>query len=68
VVRFTLHRSAYFNWSEFLDIVNPIAQILSLAMLLHFSCGMKKEADAIAQAVGKVLDSKQDGGLEIRTA
>ncbi|RFU32918.1 hypothetical protein B7463_g3413, partial [Scytalidium lignicola] len=48
-------------------IVNPIAQILSLAMLLDFSCGMKKESEAITQAVGKVLDSKSDGGLEIRT-
>lgn len=48
-------------------IVNPMAQILSVAMLLRYSCQMTKEADAIEKAVEKVLDSKDIGGLEIRT-
>jgi 3-isopropylmalate dehydrogenase len=48
-------------------IVNPIAQILSVAMLLRYSCEMAKEAEAIEKAVEKVLDSKDIGGLEIRT-
>lgn len=48
-------------------IVNPVAQILSLALMLRYSFQMKSEADAIEKAVEKVLDSKADGGLEIRT-
>jgi 3-isopropylmalate dehydrogenase len=47
--------------------VNPVAQILSMAMMLRWSFGLKEEADAIYEAVGKVLDSKDVGGLEIRT-
>lgn len=35
---------------------NPLAQILSLAMLLRYSLGEMAAADAIAQAVGDVLD------------
>jgi len=37
-------------------IANPIAQILSAAMMLKFSCGMLDAADAIDKAVEKVLD------------
>ena len=48
-------------------VVNPVAQILSAAMMLKYSFGMTAEADAIDRAVEKVLDSKDVGGLEIRT-
>lgn len=48
--------------------VNPIAQILSLGMLLRYSCCLYKEADAIDAAVERVLNSKAIGGLEIRTS
>ncbi|MDY0300642.1 MAG: 3-isopropylmalate dehydrogenase, partial [Trichlorobacter sp.] len=37
-------------------IANPIAQILSAAMMLKYSCGMIEAADAIDNAVAKVLD------------
>lgn len=47
--------------------VNPIAQILSLAMMLRYSFCMYKEADAIDAACEKVLDAKDVGGLEVRT-
>ncbi|USW53626.1 Putative isopropylmalate dehydrogenase [Septoria linicola] len=48
-------------------LANPVAQVLSLAMMLRYSFNMHHEADIIEQAVAKVLDSKKDGGLEIRT-
>ncbi|KAK6069372.1 3-isopropylmalate dehydrogenase [Seiridium cupressi] len=48
-------------------IVNPVAQILSLAMMLRYSFLLTEEADAIEKAVSHVLDSKEAGGLEIRT-
>ena len=38
------------------DVVNPIACILSAAMMLRFSFGMPAEADAIEAAVSAVLD------------
>lgn len=38
------------------DKANPIATILSAAMMLRFSFGLEKEADAIEAAVGKTLD------------
>ena len=38
------------------DVVNPIACILSAAMMLRFSFGMAAEADAIENAVNTVLD------------
>lgn len=38
-------------------IANPIATILSCAMMLRYSFGLSAEADAIEQAVGKVLDN-----------
>jgi 3-isopropylmalate dehydrogenase len=37
-------------------IANPIAQILSAAMMLRYSLNQPKAADAIAAAVSKVLD------------
>ncbi|SFL10759.1 3-isopropylmalate dehydrogenase [Lachnospiraceae bacterium KH1T2] len=37
------------------NIANPIATILSAAMLLRFTCDLDKEADAIEEAVKKVL-------------
>lgn len=65
-------------------LANPVAQVLSLAMMLRYtypdsssgtyanpahrySFNMHREADIIEEAVAKVLDSKADGGLEIRT-
>ena len=38
------------------DIVNPTACILSAAMMLRYSFGMAEEADAIENAVSRVLD------------
>ena len=38
------------------DIVNPTACILSAAMMLRYSFGMAEEADAIENAVNRVLD------------
>jgi 3-isopropylmalate dehydrogenase len=38
------------------DIANPIATILSAAMMLRFSLDLTKEADAIDAAVQKVLE------------
>jgi isocitrate dehydrogenase len=48
-------------------IANPVATILSASMMLRYSFGLVKEAAAIEKAVEKVLDSKDIGGLEIRT-
>ncbi len=38
------------------DLANPIATILSAAMMLRFSLDLQKEADAIEKAVEAVLD------------
>lgn len=38
------------------DVANPIATILSAAMMLRFSLDLQKEADAIEEAVKKVLE------------
>jgi 3-isopropylmalate dehydrogenase len=48
-------------------IVNPVGQILSLALMLRYSFGMSHEAELVESAVRKVLDGKDIGGLEIRT-
>ena len=48
-------------------LANPVAQVLSLAMMLRYSFNMHQEADVIESAVARVLDSKDDGGLEVRT-
>ncbi|MFO7534362.1 MAG: 3-isopropylmalate dehydrogenase [Kiritimatiellia bacterium] len=37
-------------------VANPIATILSVAMMMRYSLGLPKEADAIEEAVRKVLD------------
>ncbi|NLP29813.1 MAG: 3-isopropylmalate dehydrogenase [Clostridiales bacterium] len=37
------------------DIANPMATILSVAMMLRFSLGLSEEADAVEQAVKSVL-------------
>lgn len=39
-----------------LNIANPIATILSAAMLLRYSCDLDEEADAVESAVKKVLE------------
>lgn len=38
------------------DIANPIATVLSAAMMLRYSFGLEEEAQAIEKAVDKVLD------------
>jgi len=38
------------------DMANPIATILSSAMLLRYSLGMVKEADAVEKAINEVLE------------
>ena len=48
-------------------IVNPMAQILSVALMLRYSFDMEKEATILEAAVEKVLDGKDIGGLEVRT-
>lgn len=48
-------------------IVNPIAEILSVALMLRYSLSLEEEALLIEKAVEKVLDSKDIGGLEVRT-
>lgn len=55
-------------------IANPIATILSVAMMLRYSFDMKKEADALEAAIKKVLgqglrtgDIMQDGMKKIGT-
>jgi len=40
------------------NIANPIATILSIAMMMRYSLQMPQQADAIEAAVNKVLDSK----------
>ncbi|RPD66968.1 3-isopropylmalate dehydrogenase [Lentinus tigrinus ALCF2SS1-7] len=49
-------------------IANPIGTILSAAMLLRYSLGLEKYAQAIEAAVRKALDDKPAGGFELRTA
>jgi 3-isopropylmalate dehydrogenase len=49
-------------------IANPIGTILSAAMLLRYSLGLDKQAQLIENAVRKVLDERNAGGLELRTA
>ncbi|MDR0877167.1 MAG: 3-isopropylmalate dehydrogenase [Treponema sp.] len=39
------------------DLANPLATILSTAMMLRYSFGLEKEAAAIETAVNRVLDS-----------
>jgi 3-isopropylmalate dehydrogenase len=39
-----------------LNMANPIAMILSAAMMLRYSLALEKEADAIEKAIDNVLD------------
>jgi 3-isopropylmalate dehydrogenase len=47
--------------------VNPVAEILSVALMLRYSFCLLEEARLIEVAVEKVLDSREIGGLEVRT-
>jgi 3-isopropylmalate dehydrogenase len=38
------------------NIANPIATIMSMAMMLRYSCGLEKEAATVEAAMKKVLD------------
>jgi len=49
-------------------IANPVGTILSAAMLLRYSLGLEKEAQAVEAAVRKVLDDQAIGGFGIRSA
>ncbi|KAF9247412.1 3-isopropylmalate dehydrogenase [Melanogaster broomeanus] len=49
-------------------IANPVGTILSAAMLLRYSLGLEKEAQAVEAAVRKVLDDESIGGNGARTA
>ncbi|OLL24270.1 putative aconitate hydratase [Neolecta irregularis DAH-3] len=48
-------------------IVNPVAAILSVAMMLRYSLGLANEAQAIEDAVRKTIDSQELCGEGIRT-
>lgn len=48
-------------------IANPIGTILSVAMMLELTFDMHKEGAAVREGVRQVLESKELGGLEIRT-
>jgi 3-isopropylmalate dehydrogenase len=39
------------------NVANPIATILSIAMMLRYSFNLDKEADSIERAVLKILDN-----------
>ena len=45
-----------------LNVANPIATILSAAMMLRYSFDMDREADAVENAVNKVLDENYRTG------
>jgi 3-isopropylmalate dehydrogenase len=48
-------------------IANPIGTILSGALMLRYSLDMPREAQAIEDAVRKVLDDVESGGRGLRT-
>ena len=48
-------------------IVNPVATILSLAMMFRYSFQMEDIATAIEKAVRTSLDLSEDGGKNVRT-
>jgi len=51
------------------DLANPLATILSAAMLLRYSFGLEKEAQAIENAVNNVLDKGlRTGDIASRSA
>ena len=45
-----------------MGIANPIAQILSAAMMLRYSFGLNEPADAIEQAVRTIIESAHEAG------
>lgn len=49
-------------------LANPIGTILSAAMMLRYSFNLEREAKCIEDAVAKVLDDQEVGGLSVRTA
>lgn len=49
------------------NAVNPIATILSAALMLRYTCHNEKAAGAVEQAVRRVLDDEGSGGREVRT-
>ena len=50
-----------------MGIANPVGTILSVAMMFELTFEMHAEAKAVRDAVAKVLESKELGGLELRT-
>jgi homoaconitase/3-isopropylmalate dehydratase large subunit len=48
-------------------IVNPIATILSIAMMLKYSLNLPREGKAVEDSVRKVLDDEEFGGFGYRT-
>ncbi|KAL3441529.1 Isopropylmalate dehydrogenase-like domain-containing protein [Aspergillus insuetus] len=48
-------------------LANPVAAILSVALMLRYSLCLYKEADAVEEAVRRVLDDESRGGLAART-
>ncbi|KAI9015618.1 3-isopropylmalate dehydrogenase [Hyaloraphidium curvatum] len=48
-------------------IANPVASILSGAMLVRYTFGLGEEAKAIERAVERAFDDPKDGGLGLRT-
>ena len=48
-------------------IANPVGTILSAALLLRYSLGLHKEAEAVELAVRKTLDDVAIGGRGLRT-
>ena len=55
-------------------IANPLATILSVAMMLRYSLGMPNEADAIERAVSETIDAGfrtpdiSGGGISVSTS
>lgn len=49
------------------NVVNPIATILSAALMLRYSCNLPEVAKLVELSIKHVLDSKDVGGLELGT-
>lgn len=49
------------------NMVNPVATILSAALMLRYTCHAEKAANAVEQAVRIVLDDEAVGGFAVRT-
>lgn len=48
-------------------LANPVAQVLSLAMMLRYSFNWHREAEIVEKAVEQVLNAKDVGGLGLRS-